>query len=69
MPIGRQKGPFGQHIAPDCAYCANHDLQQGCLRGKALKNGRCVTFDYDPLRRMPKTAPPIPVPDEKEFIL
>ena len=57
---------FGQNIAPDCAYCAN-GAPGGCLKSKEMKDGRCAAFDYDPLRRRPRIAPPLPVPDAKGF--
>ena len=59
---------FGRNIEPDCEYCMN-GAEGRCLRGREMKNGKCAAFDYDPLRRRPKVAPPLPVPDAKEFEL
>ena len=59
---------FGSKIEPDCAYCTNNTAG-GCLRQNEIKNGKCSAFDYDPLLRRPKVAPPLPVPDAKEFEL
>lgn len=59
---------FGRNIEPDCEYCANGSAG-GCLKQKEMKNGRCAAFDYDPLRRRPRVAPPLRVPDAKEFEL
>ena len=59
---------FGRDIEPDCEYCAN-SADGCCLRGKEIKNGKCSAFEYDPLLRRPKVAPPLPVPDAKEFEL
>ena len=48
---------FGSRIEPDCAYCAFHadGVQKKCLAGQ-LGGEHCAKFQYDPLRREPKSS-------------
>ncbi len=49
---------FGNRIPPSCTYCKNA-LSDGyavvCSKSKQIKNGKCRSFDYDPLMREPKS--------------
>ncbi len=52
-----KKNLFGQNIVPECAYCENFIFEKNvtyCSKGKQLKNGKCRSFKYDPLMRLPK---------------
>ncbi len=48
---------FGRNIVPDCSYCGNALFENGmiaCKKSKHISNGRCRSFDYDPLLRVPR---------------
>ncbi len=50
---------FGRNIEPDCKYCANAVFDGYtfvCQKSKQMKNGKCKSFDYDPLMREPKSV-------------
>lgn len=69
-----KKRLFGNHISPDCAYCQNGLKEQtgsfSCARGKTISpNGLCKAFLYDPLKRVPRTAPALPSHSPEEFVL
>lgn len=59
----RKKPLFGANIEPDCGYCrhngAKSDETPLCTLRLSPKNGRCKKYEYDPLRREPRTAPPL----------
>lgn len=47
---------FGKNIKPDCQYCAFSGIDNGiigCKKSKVIKDGRCRSFSYDPLLRIP----------------
>ena len=47
---------FEKNIKPDCRYCAfsaNGQGSTGCQKSKELKDGKCRSFSYDPLLRVP----------------
>lgn len=54
---------FGKGIEPSCGWCVHNGARQGdgprCTLGLSLKDGACRKYKYDPLRREPKTAPPL----------
>lgn len=65
---------FGNHIDPNCAYCAfsveNGDEAPGCeKKRRPAEPGGCKKFSYDPLKRKPKTLPELPSFDPKDFEL
>ncbi len=70
-----RKKLFGNHIEPNCEYCANSvesNGRQACrYRLTPGKDGSCRKFSYDPLRRTPVALPPLPAIDfdEDEFKL
>ena len=50
---------FGKNISPDCAYCMNAVPENGqlvCRRSKQIKDGKCRSFSYDPLQRVPTSV-------------
>ncbi len=50
---------FGKNILPDCTYCANSEFDNGthmCKKGKLIKEGKCRSFSYDPLLRVPTSV-------------
>lgn len=70
----RKKELFGNDIAPNCSYCRRNGGKPGekplCTLKLELKDGRCKRFQYDPLMREPRTAPPLKKDfDEEDFKL
>ncbi len=50
---------FGKNIATDCSYCEHADLTGSmpvCTKGKAIRDGKCRSFSYDPLQRVPASV-------------
>lgn len=48
---------FGKNIVPDCSYCGNSAFENGiivCKKLKHIKDGKCRSFDYNPLLRVPR---------------
>ena len=75
MVFGRKKKKqtpalFGSRIEPDCAYCAFHadGVQKKCLAGQ-LGGEHCAKFQYDPLRREPKSEQKLGQYSAEEFKL
>lgn len=49
---------FGKNITPDCSYCSHAVLANGgitCQKSRQISEGKCRSFDYDPLMRVPRT--------------
>jgi hypothetical protein len=70
--FGKKKEPlFGDHIEIKCEYCANgREAGEACrLNLRPEADGTCRRFAYDPLRRSPKTFPPMRPHDAEEFKL
>lgn len=47
---------FGKNITPDCSYCEYSGIENGligCRKSKRIKDGKCRSFNYDPLQRVP----------------
>lgn len=64
MLFRKKKKPlFGADIEPECGYCRRNGAKQGdspfCTLGLTPKNGKCKKYEYDPLRREPRPAPPL----------
>ncbi len=57
----KKKALFGGNIEPNCQYCRRNGSKQGdaplCTLRLELKDGKCKKYEYDPLRREPRTAP------------
>ena len=68
----KEKTPalVGSRIEPDCAYCAFHadGVQKKCLAGQ-LGGEHCAKFQYDPLRREPKSEQKLGQYSAEEFKL
>ncbi len=50
---------FGKNIKPDCAYCSFSGIGNGiigCQKSKVIKDGKCRSFQYDPLLRVPASV-------------
>ena len=66
---------FGNKIQPACKYCAENfksigETQVLCQRkGVVLADYSCRRFLYDPLKRIPKVLPELPVFSDEEFTL
>ena len=62
--FGRKKKTplFGGNVEPSCAYCRHNSgtgEQVVCSQRKERKDGSCKNYQYDPLMREPRTAPPL----------
>ena len=63
---------FGNNIDTSCEYCSNAQKINGiilCKANREIVNGNCSKFKYNPLMRVPKTAPKFPQYDPKDFEL
>ena len=76
MPLFLKNRPlFGGSISPSCEYCAYSKVSQQpgmfyCHKKGIVENvSHCRSFSYDPLRRVPKRRPPMPVFTEEDFKL
>ena len=51
---------FGKNIKTDCSYCEHSGFENGiivaCKKGKVIKDGKCRSFSYDPLMRVPASV-------------
>jgi hypothetical protein len=67
-----KKKIFGNNIMPSCIYCS-HSKREGdaqfCAIHRALRNGKCRRFDYNPIMRVPRGAAPLPSFEKKDFSL
>ena len=62
---------FDNHT-PDCSYCAHMSRKEGemiCLRRRSPAVKACSAFSYDPLRRVPRQEPRLPVYRPEDFSL
>lgn len=63
--FGRKKKNllFGAQIEPECRYCRHNGSRDGqepvCVLHREPKGKACKKYEYDPLRREPRNAPPI----------
>ena len=59
----KKKTPlFGGSVEPSCAYCRHNSGSEGqvlCSLRKERKDGSCKNYQYDPLMREPRVAPPL----------
>lgn len=63
---------FGNNIDVSCEYCHNGQKINGiiiCKVNKTIVNGACPRFKYNPLMRVPKTAPKMPKYNPDDFKL
>jgi len=71
IKIFNKKKLFGNHIPPNCEYCRfntkNNDGKSGCAYGTV--GDTCKKYEYDPLKREPRTAPALPEFAADDFTL
>ena len=74
--MGEKKPLFGKNIPPACEYCAHGRRTQGGLSifcenadDSVSAYDHCESFKYDPLKRVPKRAPKMPVFSADDFKL
>ena len=64
MMFPHRKKLFGERIPPRCEYCRFAAKSNGgnltCPYGAAAIDNTCKRYEYDPLRREPKSAPTLP---------
>lgn len=70
----KRKKLFGGSIAPNCEYCAHSsDREENTFFCKKWKHAqrpqKCKYFYYDPLKRIPLVAPPLPKMDAEDFAI
>lgn len=68
----KNKSLFGNNIEISCAYCEHSMFQnntQFCKLGRALKNGKCRKFKYNPIMRIPKRAVVLEKYKAEDFVL
>ncbi len=67
-----KKKLFGNNITPKCEYCSfsakNNDGILVCQYGTAVDT-TCKKYEYDPLKREPKSAPSLPKFSADDFKL
>lgn len=63
MFLLKQKKLFGENVPPRCEYCRfsekNIDGRAVC-QYSAAANEACKKYEYDPLKREPRSAPVLP---------
>ena len=55
----RKKKLFGLNIKPSCAYCHNAAYKNDiffCNKGQTFHGGKCRSFKYNPLMRVPMSV-------------
>lgn len=55
-----KKKLFGKNITPSCSYCQFSVFENNncfCSKGKNIVDDKCKSFKYDPLMRVPQSAP------------
>lgn len=55
-----KKKLFGKNIKPNCTYCLNSVYENDtchCIKNKTIIDDKCKSFKYDPLMRVPQSAP------------
>ncbi len=72
LKIFNKKKLFGNNIEPRCEYCRfyakNNDGKSGCAYG-TVSEDTCKKYEYDPLKREPRTAPALPKFTADDFTL
>ena len=65
-----KKKMFGNDIIPNCNYCKNFIVtpeESYCEYSKTIKKGKCRKFEYNPLLRVPQTAPAMMTFSKEDF--
>lgn len=63
---------FGNNIKPSCEYCEMSSFFEGnivCNKNKEIANGKCRSFEYAPLKRVPKSTPVLQQFSPEDFTL
>ena len=63
---------FGNNIEVSCDYCERAKVINNepiCTMNKSIEAGKCIYFVYNPLLRIPRTMPNLPLFDPKDFEL
>ncbi len=66
---------FGKNIAPACEYCSQGKKTADSQMILCLKHGvvspyyHCRKFNYDPLKRIPRSLPALKKYSDKDFSL
>lgn len=63
---------FGNNIEPSCEYCKLARFEENqfvCSKNKSIRNYKCKSFDYDPLKRAPKATPALQQFSPEDFVL
>lgn len=64
---------FGNTIEVKCDYCSHADKDENdvifCTKKRAITDGKCFRFKYNPLMRIPKGAPVLPKYNPEDFQL
>lgn len=72
LKIFHKKKLFGNNIPPSCEYCRFSAKNTGgnlsCVYGTAADD-TCKRYEYDPLKREPKSAPTLPTFTADDFRL
>lgn len=58
----KKKALFGADIEPSCSYCRHNGGKEGevlCTVHCEMADGKCKKYQYDPLMREPRSAPPL----------
>ena len=65
-----KKKMFGNDIIPNCNYCKNFIVtpeESYCEYSKTIKKDKCRKFKYNPLLRVPQTAPAMMTFSKEDF--
>ena len=65
-----KKKMFGNDIIPNCIYCKNFIVtpeESYCEYSKTIKKDKCRKFEYNPLLRVPQTAPAMMTFSKEDF--
>ena len=65
-----KKKMFGNDIIPNCNYCKNFIVtpeESYCEYSKTIKKDKCRKFEYNPLLRVPQTAPAMMTFSKEDF--
>ncbi len=63
---------FGNNIKPSCEYCELAKFENKtyvCTKNKEIINEKCKKFEYNPLKRVPKSSPALQQFSPEDFAL
>lgn len=64
----QSKKAFGNNIEPDCLYCVYNNGENEVICNNYTSDV-CQKYVYDPLKRPPKTKPPLKKYTKDDFAL